>query len=140
MLKFIAFFIGFLASSTAIATPSHCLSLYNECKYAADFKNFEYVNASAPKGGSVKLAEVGTYDSLNPFILKGVKAPDIGRIFDSLMVASTDEPQTAYGLIAETVDVAKDGGSVEFKQYPQNQGRSELSNPLCTYKISGSCG
>ena len=105
----------FLTSGIAFAAPSHCLSLYNECKYSADFKNFDYVNPDAPKGGSVKLGETGTYDSLNPFILKGVKAPDIGRIFDSLMVASTDEPQTMYGLIAEEVDVAADGSSVEFQ-------------------------
>lgn len=105
---------SFLVSSAAFAKPSHCLSLYGECKYGADFKNFEYVNPNAPKGGAVKLAETGTFDTLNQFILKGVKAPNIGSIFDSLMVSSLDEPQTMYGLIAENVDVSADGASVEF--------------------------
>ncbi len=103
-----------LISGVANATPSHCLSLYGECKYGEDFKNFDYVNPNAPKGGVVKLAETGTFDSLNPFILKGVKAPAISGIFDSLMVQSQDEPQTMYGLIAESVDVEKDNSAAEF--------------------------
>lgn len=101
-------------SSTALAAPSHCLSLYGECKYKEDFKNFEYVNPDAPKGGAVKLAETGTFDNLNTFILKGVKAPAITGIFDSLMVASQDEPQTMYGLIASQVDVSDDNSTAEF--------------------------
>ena len=108
------FLLGAGLGSPAFAAPSHCLSLYGECKYFADFKNFEYVNPNAPKGGTVKLAETGSFDNLNPFILKGLKAPNIGSIFDSLMVGSLDEPQTMYGLIAETVDVSADGSSVEF--------------------------
>lgn len=101
-------------SSAAVAAPSHCLSLYGECKYKPGFTHFDYVNPDAPKGGSVKLAETGTFDNLNPFILKGVKAPGITTIFDSLMVASMDEPQTMYGLIASSVDVADDNSAAEF--------------------------
>lgn len=101
-------------SSTALAAPSYCLTLYGECKYKADFKHFDYVNPDAPKGGSVKLAETGTFDNLNPYILKGVKAPGVGSIFNSLMVASQDEPQTMYGLIASSVDVSPDYSSAEF--------------------------
>ena len=99
-------------SSAAVAAPSHCLSLYGECKYKPGFTHFDYVNPDAPKGGSVKLAETGTFDNLNPFILKGVKAPGITTIFDSLMVASMDEPQTMYGLIASSVDVADEFGGL----------------------------
>ncbi len=111
----IASSLAFLAmTSSALAAPSHCLTLYGECKYNADFKNFDYVNPDAPKGGAVKLAETGTFDNLNPFILKGVKAPAISGIFDSLMVASQDEPQTMYGLIASQVDVSTDNSAAEF--------------------------
>lgn len=100
---------------SAMASPSHCLSLYDECKYAQDFKHFDYVNPDAPKGGLVKLTgDTGAFDTLNPFILKGVKAPNIGAIFDTLMVQSQDEPQTMYGLIAITIDVAKDNSTAEF--------------------------
>ncbi len=100
--------------SSAFAAPSHCLTLYGECKYKADFKHFDYVNPNAPKGGAVKLAETGSFDNLNQFILKGVKAPGITMIFDSLMVASQDEPQSMYGLIASAVDISGDNSSAEF--------------------------
>jgi len=100
------------------AAPSHCLTMYGACKYAADFTHFDYVNPAAPKGGDVKLAEGGTFDSLNPFILKGVKAPAIEGLFDTLMVPSFDEPETMYGLIAQSVDVADDRGSVTFTLNP----------------------
>jgi microcin C transport system substrate-binding protein len=100
--------------SAAQAAPSHCLALYGECKYKEGFSHFDYVNPDAPKGGAVKLAETGSFDSLNPFILKGVKAPGITMIFDSLMAPSQDEPQTMYGLIASSVDVANDNSSAEF--------------------------
>lgn len=99
---------------SAQAAPSHCFALYGECKYKADFKHFDYVNPNAPKGGDVKLAETGTFDSLNPFLLKGVKAPAILTTFETLMVPSQDEPQTMYGLVAETIDVADDRSSAEF--------------------------
>ncbi len=104
----------FAMTNSALAAPSHCLTLYGECKYKAGFTNFEYVNPDAPKGGAVKLAETGTFDNLNPFILKGVKAPYISVIFDSLMVSSMDEPQTMYGLIASHVDLAADNSTAEF--------------------------
>jgi microcin C transport system substrate-binding protein len=107
--------VYFLSIATATAAPSHCLSLYGECKYAANFSHFDYVNPNAPKGGVVKLAgDAGSFDTLNPFILKGVKAPAIGMIFDSLMVASQDEPQTMYGLIAETINISPDNSAAEF--------------------------
>lgn len=96
------------------AKPSHCFSLYDACKYSADFKHFDYVNPKAPQGGHVKLAENGTFDSLNPFILKGVKAPGIGDVFESLMVPSLDEPQAMYGLVAQTIAVPVDNSYAEF--------------------------
>jgi len=105
--------IAFIAPS-AFAGESYCLSLYDACKYPATFQHFDYVNPDAPKGGEIKLAETGTFDNLNPFILNGVKAPGIEDTFESLMVPSMDEPQTLYGLIAETVSVAEDGSHVDF--------------------------
>jgi microcin C transport system substrate-binding protein len=105
----------FLTAAAQAAAPSHCIALYGECKYKADFKHFEYVNPEAPKGGLVKLAETGTFDTLHPFILKGVKAAGAkDLLFESLMVGSLDEPQTLYGLVAESVTVADDGLSAEF--------------------------
>ncbi|NBO18191.1 MAG: ABC transporter substrate-binding protein [Proteobacteria bacterium] len=97
------------------AVPSHCISLYDTCKYDKDFKHFEYVNPDAPKGGALRMAETGSFDSLNPFILKGVKAPGVSDYtFLTLMAASQDEPMSMYGLIAESVTLADDHLSVAF--------------------------
>lgn len=118
MMKSIALFAGasLLAFSSAYAaTKAPSIALYGEPKYKPGFTSFEYVNADAPKGGAAKLAETGTFDSLNPFILKGVKAPGIGDTFETLMVASMDEPMSMYGLIAESVTVADDHLSVVFE-------------------------
>lgn len=99
----ILFFPCFAAS--AENTISHGVSLFGDLKYQKDFKNFSYVNPNAPKGGNVKLASVGTYDNLNPFILKGVAADGIELTFDTLMVGAADEAISGYGLIAESVEL-----------------------------------
>src|SRR5437762_14152414 len=80
------------------AAGSHGLSLFGELKYPADFKNFDYVDPRAPSGGTMKFSAIGTYDTLNPFVIKGVAAAGIGQIFDTLAVASQDEPGSIYAL------------------------------------------
>jgi len=104
------------AGMTAAAyADQHCLTLYGDCKYQTGFTHFDYTNPNAPKGGSVKLAEVGSFDNLNPFILNGVKVPGIADyLFESLMVQSFDEPMSMYGLVAEGVAVAPDNSFAEF--------------------------
>jgi len=79
-------------------------SVFNDLKYREDFKNFDYVNPDAPKGGNIKFAHIGTFDSLNLFILKGEKAPGLDYTFDSLLVSSIDEPNSTYGLLAESLE------------------------------------
>lgn len=108
---------GFWVGITT-AEPRHGLSVFGELKYPADFKQYEYVNPDAPKGG--RLTHVGpaasrTFDSFNGFILKGEIAQGIGLIYDSLMEAAADEAGSAYGLIAESADLAADRKSVTFK-------------------------
>lgn len=93
----------------------HGLSLFGELKYPADFKHFDYVNPNAPKGGTLRIAAVGTYDSLNPFIIKGQSASGLTFLYDSLMISSYDEPSTEYGLIAERVQHPDDFSSVTFQ-------------------------
>ena len=104
-----------LAAGDAGNSGSHGISLFGELKYGPDFKNFDYVNPNAPKGGTMKLSAIGTYDTLNPYVIKGVPAAGIGQIFDTLMVASEDEPGSEYGLVAESVEVAPDRLSVLYK-------------------------
>jgi microcin C transport system substrate-binding protein len=93
--------------------------MHGDMKYGPGFKHFEYVNPAAPKGGEVKLAAIGTFDTLNPFILKGVPAVGIGETFDTLTVSSRDEPFTEYGLIAETIEVPEDRSWVAFTLRPE---------------------
>ncbi len=96
----------------------HGLSTFGELKYAKGFKHFAYVRTDAPKGGSIKLAYEGSFDSLNPFILRGVAATGIALTFDTLLSPSADEPSTAYGLLADGVKVDPDHYWVEFRLNP----------------------
>jgi microcin C transport system substrate-binding protein len=89
-------------------TVSHAFAIHGDIKYPADFKHFDYVNPNAPKGGDVKLSTVGTFDNLNPFILRGVAAAGAAAIYDTLMVSSADEPSTEYCLVCETIEYPED--------------------------------
>jgi microcin C transport system substrate-binding protein len=93
----------------------HALSLIGEPRYPADFKHFDYVNPDAPKGGLVRLSDVGGFDSLNPVLYKGEPAAGLGFAFESLMADSLDEPSTSYGLIAEWASYPEDYSSVTFR-------------------------
>ena len=103
----------------AKVTSGHGFSMYGDLKYPAGFKHFAYVNPSAPKGGDVKLAAIGTFDNLNPFILKGVGAAGLAETFETLMVGSADEPFSQYGLVAETMEVPADRSWVAFTLRPE---------------------
>src|SRR5881296_3872550 len=96
------------------AGPAHGLSIHGDLKYGPGFTQFDYVNPRAPKGGSVTLPAIGTFDNLNPFILKGVPAAGLATTFDTLTVASTDEPSSEYGLVAETMETPPDRSWVAF--------------------------
>ena len=99
----------------------HGLSVFGDLKYPADFKHFDYVNPDAPKGGrfSTYGGPLNSFDSFNPFILKGDAASGLSMLFDTLMERSGDEPDAMYGLIAKEVAVAKDGNSVTFRLRPE---------------------
>ncbi len=102
------------ASAASAETTTHALALIGEPKYPADFPHFDYVNPDAPKGGRLRQAVRGTFDSLNPFVVKGTSA-SVLRIYDQLMVSSKDEPGSEYGLIAKSVTYPDDYSWVEFK-------------------------
>lgn len=97
----------------------HGIAMHGAPKYKADFKHFDYVNPKAPKGGEVKYAAIGGFDSLNPFIVKGRPAAAVGAIYDTLMVSAADEPFTQYGLIAETIETPADRSWVAYTLRPQ---------------------
>lgn len=110
------------SASVLLAAERHGLSKFGDLKYGPDFKHFDYVNPNAPKGGKIALIGSGgntTFDSFNPFIIKGDAAQGLGALFDSLMTGSSDEPDSVYGLVARSVDVADDRMSVVFRMRPE---------------------
>lgn len=90
----------------------HAIAMYGEPKYGPDFKHFDYVNPDAPKGGTLRLGAAGTFDSFNPYIIKGNPAAGVGA--ETLLAASADEPFTKYGLIAEWIEWPDDRSWVTF--------------------------
>jgi microcin C transport system substrate-binding protein len=93
----------------------HAVSLIGTPKYPADFQHFDYVNPDAPKGGLVRMADIGSFDSLNPILYRGESAAGLGLIYETLMQDSLEEPSTSYGLIAEWASYPPDFSSVTFK-------------------------
>lgn len=103
-----------LVQGQAVAAPTHGVTPFGELKYNRWFEHFDYVNPKAPKGGSIRLTYNLAFDNLNPFILKGVPAPGMNYVFESLMKPSLDEPQSFYGQIAERIQVAPDKTHADF--------------------------
>ena len=111
----------------------HALAIHGEPKYAKGFLNFDYVNPSAPKGGSIALSARGSYDSFNQFITKGIAADGIGYIYDSLTVRSYDEPFTQYGLIAESIFIPDTKDSVTF--YLNKKAKFHDGSPIISEDV-----
>ena len=121
--------VGIAAPASAIVRgkPVHGLALYGEPKYGPDFKNFDYVNPNAPKGGTIRMSGFGTFDSFNPFAVKGTSAALMQSqgaasymyFVESLMVRGADEPASSYCLVCQTVELAPDGTWEEFTLRPE---------------------
>ena len=124
--------LGGLAASLPLrARPDdaerHGLSSFGDLKYPKDFKSFDYVNPMAPKGGrfsgqlsgTVGNQSLGTFDTLNIYVLRGAGAAGLDLTFDSLMTRASDEPDAIYGLLARTVRVSDDGLTYTFALRPQ---------------------
>lgn len=95
--------------------PTHGIAMHGQPKYAEGFAHFDYVNPDAPRGGELRLPAGGSFDSLNPFIVKGTAPVGLrGNVFESLMARSYDEPFSLYGLIAEKIEVPDDRTSITF--------------------------
>ncbi len=101
------------------AKPSHGISVFGDLKYPPGFKHFDYVNPDAPKGGAITVWGLDTFETLNPFILKGRKEEWNSLIFDTLMTRATDEPDALYALVASGAEIAADRGSVAFTIDPR---------------------
>ncbi len=94
---------------------AHGVSLDGTLKYPKDFTRFDYTSPQAQAGGHVNLYDLGSFDKMNPFTLKGAAPAGLTTyVFETLTVPSLDEPFAEYGLIAEDIDVAADQKSVTF--------------------------
>ena len=105
----------FNASNAFAADFKHGISTFGDLKYPVNFTHLDYVNPNAPKGGEFKYGVEGTFNNLNPFILKGIAASGIEMIFDSLMEGPSDEISSKYGLVAEAVKLADDKSWISFR-------------------------
>jgi microcin C transport system substrate-binding protein len=113
------FLLLFALPAVAQSSPQPGIALHGAPKYPADFGHFDYVNADAPKGGDLHLSAIGTFDTVNPYTLKGVSADGAAMVFETLMAGSLDEPFSQYGWIAESVTVAPDRTWVAYQLRPQ---------------------
>jgi len=109
------------------AEPRHGLAMHGDPALPADFDHLPYADPNAPKGGRITYAFVGSYDSLNPFIVKGAETTARGiwdvslgnNVFEALLARNRDEAFTLYGLLAESVDVPDDRSSITFNLNPK---------------------
>ena len=106
-------------SAPCMAAPAHGIAMHGAPKYGPDFEHLDYVKPDAPKGGELRRAATGTFDNLNPFIIKGVVAHGRHLVFESLLKRTWDEPFSLYGLIAESIEVPDDRSSVAFTLRPE---------------------
>lgn len=109
------------------AAPVHGIAMHGEPALPADFPHFPYADPNAPKGGEITYCVIGSFDNLNPFILKSLRTTARGMIdtifgnlvFESPMVRSADEAFSLYGLLAESVDMPENRRSIEFHLRPE---------------------
>lgn len=132
MRQFVTLFVClFLAASASVsmaqnAQPTHGIAAHGEPALAAEFTHFPYTNPNAPRGGKIAYGVVGTYDNLNPFILKSMRTtargmwdPEFGHLtYEALMRRSRDEPFSLYGLLAETIEIDDERTFIQFNLNP----------------------
>jgi microcin C transport system substrate-binding protein len=102
-----------LAAALVLIAHAACaassIALWGTPKYTARFTHFDYTDPAAPKGGTLKLSTNAAFDSINPYILRGLAAPGIaGYVYQPLMMQSYDEPESFYALIAQSFNLAPD--------------------------------
>ena len=128
-------------AEVATGVPLHGLSAFGELKYPKDFTHFDYANPDAPKGGTFAFSPPNwlfnqspqTFNTLNTFSPKGDAPPRMELCYDTLMASALDEPDSIYGLVAETVTVSADRNSFTFKLRPE--ARFHDGSPLTAHDV-----
>ena len=98
---------------------AHGISTFGDLKYKNNFKHLDYVNPSAPKGGEVSIWAFGSFDSMHPYTTKGRSGSLSSVFFESLLTGTSDEIDSAYGLVAESLEYPKDRSWVIFNMRPE---------------------
>ena len=121
----------FVPAPDAQAQPMHGIAMYGDPSLPPDFVSLPYVNPNAPTGGRIVTGEVGSFDSLNPHILKGRVPWQLRYLaYESLMGRNWDEPFSLYGLLAETVETGPNREWVEFVL--RKEAEFSDGTPVCT--------
>jgi peptide/nickel transport system substrate-binding protein len=117
----LVFVLCLLAPERALAEPRHGIAMHGEPALPPGFTHLPYANPDAPQGGTLHQALVGSFDSINPFIVRGQVSTNIIRtyVFESLLGRNWDEPFSLYGLLAETIDVSADRNVITFRLRPE---------------------
>ena len=129
---FFALVILAFAAMAALAEEkiikAHGISTFGDLKYPADFEHLDYVNPNAPVGGEFSTWAFGTFDSMSPYILKGQAAAGASIFFESLMSGTADEPDSMYGLLAESIEYPENRQWAIFNIRPE--ARFSDGNPV----------
>ncbi len=121
-----AAFVVLSSAATSATEARHAIAMHGEPALPPDYTHFNYVNPDAPKGGEITYCVIGSFDNLNPFILKSLRTTARGMIdaifgnlvFEPLMARNADEPFTLYGLLAKSVEMPEDRSWIEFHLDP----------------------
>lgn len=133
---FITLFIFTLSSASAEEkiTKHKAISFIGIPKYGNDFKHLDYTNPNAPKGGVLKRSVIGSFDTLNPFILQGTSAKGKEYVFESLMSRVWDEPFSLYGLVAEYIEFSEDHSWVGY--HIRKEARFHDGSPITSEDVA----
>lgn len=105
--------------SPALASEAFGLAMHGEAKYSSSDAHLDYANPDAPVGGTITYDAIGTFDTINPYSIKGKAAQGLNLVYDRLMARVWDEPFTMYPLIAERVEVPDDRSSITVHVNPK---------------------
>jgi peptide/nickel transport system substrate-binding protein len=120
MRAWLTLFCLLFLSAGALAHPRHGIAMHGDMKYPAGFTHFDYANPEAPKGGTAVFGQLASFDSLNPFIVKGSAIAGVREyVYEGLLARSHDEAFSLYGLLAESVETPDDRSWVTFHIHPR---------------------